>query len=473
MRTIKMRLFLIFLSMFALFVALSVVFDAAFLERYYIFMNKGLFLDTYERIKASEAVGTERFYDLLRSIDRNDGINSILADKNFVIKFSSFPQKSEQGVQKLPSELELLIGENEEEMAKGHVYSLVNKPDAEERQIVFVSLLRQDDYLVLRKSMKGISESALIAMRFHLITGFLIVAIGGVFTYRFSMGFTRPITELGKVAERISKLDFGGKVRIASDDEVGMLGKSINMISDRLSVSINELQADVERRKQLVRDISHELKTPIGLIKGYAEGLKYSVVDDASKAERYCSVIADECDRMDNLVKELISLSMLEAGAARPSYSDLGSRDLVSAVAKRFSPILEGKGIALDASDVADAVLRCDGEMMKRAVGNFVTNAIEHVQGGMAIRIRGESCDGGYRISVFNTGSHIPEEETAKIWDVFYTTDRSRTRRTGSHGLGLSISKQVALLHGGKVGLQNVEGGVDFFIEIPTDKSAD
>ena len=114
------------------------------------------------------------------------------------------------------------------------------------------------------------------------------------------------------------------------------------MISDRLSVSINELQADVERRKQLVRDISHELKTPIGLIKGYAEGLKYSVVDDASKAERYCSVIADECDRMDNLVKELISLSMLEAGAARPSYSDLGSRDLVSAVAKRFAHT-EGK----------------------------------------------------------------------------------------------------------------------------------
>jgi len=467
MRTIKIRLFLTFLSIFIIFVAMGIIFDAAFLERYYVHMNEGIFRKAYVQVTTSGFSEDEQLFELLRSIDRKEGISSIISGSNYLMKFSSFPQKSEQGSQRLPSELELLIEENKDELLKGSLYSITSKPDTQDRQIVLVSTMPDGSYLFLRKSMKGISESAGIAIKFHLIIGSVLLVVGGVSVYSFSKRLTDPIIDLSRTAERISLLDFSGRVDERSNDEIGMLGRSMNMISDKLSLSISELQKDVDRRKQLVRDISHELKTPIGIIKGYAEGLKYNVAEDSTKAEKYCSIIASECDRMDNLVKDLLNLSILEAGTANLSFSDFSSSALMDAVAERFQEVMQEKGISFRVEETQQAVIHCDYMLMNRALSNFVTNAIEHVQADMIIILKGELRAGRFRFSIFNTGEQIPNEEKARLWDVLYTADKSRTRREGSHGIGLSICRQIALMHNGEVGQLNVDGGVVFFIEVP------
>jgi signal transduction histidine kinase len=162
--------------------------------------------------------------------------------------------------------------------------------------------------------MKGISESVAIANQFYIVAGLIIILLGGLFIIIFSKRITEPIVEMSNVAESIANLDFEKRVSSDSRDEIGSLGRSINRICEKLSASMNSLQQDVERRKQLVRNISHELKTPIGVIKGYAEGLKYGVVEDKDKTSKYCTIIATESDRMDRMVRELLNLSVLESG---------------------------------------------------------------------------------------------------------------------------------------------------------------
>ena len=227
------------------------------------------------------------------------------------------------------------------------------------------------------------------------------------------------------------------------------------------------LKQDVERRKQLVRNISHELKTPIGVIKGYAEGLQFSVADDEEKRQKYCKVISDECDRMDSLVKELLNLSMLESGTFQLNTSEFDIRVLIQNIAERFETAFTEKGIEFECELDKELFVSADYELIERVIINFIINAINHVEGDKKISINILSMREKARIEVFNTGKHIQEEELVRIWDVFYKVDKARSREYGGNGLGLSISRLIGEAHGGKTGVENVNDGVMFFIEIP------
>ena len=291
--------------------------------------------------------------------------------------------------------------------------------------------------------------------------------MGGIFIVIFSKKITRPIIEMSNVAEGISNLDFNKHVIYYSQDELGSLGKSINKMSEKLNANMGALRKDVSRRKQLVRNISHELKTPIGIIKGYAEGLKYGVADDKEKVQKYCQVIAEECNRMDKMVGELLNLSMLESGGVELNILRFNIEELVKKLVNRFEPLIIKEGITLDLDIQEDLVVFADYEYLGRALNNYITNAINHIGGMKIIRVIIKKEVDVIRISVFNTGKHISEEDLINIWDAFYKVDKARTRQYGGHGVGLSIVKLIVELHKGRVGVENVKEGVLFFIDIP------
>jgi len=272
---------------------------------------------------------------------------------------------------------------------------------------------------------------------------------------------------MSNVAENISNLYFDKRVNLEHQDEIGKLGESINKISEKLSASINGLKQDVERRKQLVSNMSHELKTPIGIIKGYAEGLKYVVVDDKEKMAKYCSVLVEECDRMDNLVRELLNHSKMEAGMVELNITSFDSGEFISKIAERFKPTFIEKGITFDFKCVNNYIISADRDMLEKAINNFITNAIDYVEGRNFIQLTAEKKEKGIKISVFNTGNHIPTEDLEKIWDIYYKVDKARSRKYGGHGLGLSIVRLIVQLHGGITKVENVGEGVIFSLEIP------
>ena len=263
----------------------------------------------------------------------------------------------------------------------------------------------------------------------------------------------------------LDQLDFSERVRVDTSDELGALGESINEISEKLSHSIERLRRDIARRKRLVRDLSHELKTPIAVIKGYAEGLQYGVAQNPEQTARYCTVISAECDRMDAQIQQLLELSKLENEQMKPDLRQVSARVIFEALQERFSREAEQKSVSLHFEAQEALTIFADEAMITRAVENFLTNALRHTPESGEIRVRAEAEGKRTHISVFNTGARLSGEQLERIWDVFYTGGGND--RASGHGVGLAIVKSIAQLHGGSVSAENQEDGVVFSLYLP------
>jgi signal transduction histidine kinase len=467
MKTIRKKIAFVFAAFMAFLVLFSIFLNAMFLEKFYIYKNRDVFIDAEKSIEGEYISDQGDISNFINLFDRAVGISCVIADSKGNVKYSSSPVKPEEEALRLPSEISKLIQDNESSLVNSYIYGVTEKPNDQAAKLTFIMELYNSDLIILRKPLSGISESVSIANQFYIFSGLLMIVLGGIFIYILTNKITKPIIDMSSVAESISKLDFTKRVAYSSTDEIGKLGDSINRMSDKLNVSLNSLKKDVERRKELVRNISHELKSPIGVIKGYAEGLKYGVANDREKADRYCTIIAEECDRMDSLVRELLNLSMLESGMFSLNASNFNLNDLISKIAHKFEQIFKEKNISLKLEVEKDLWLIADPELVERALSNYLVNAANHIGGERAVKIDAVRKASGVRISVYNTGNHIPEDEISSIWDIFYKCDKARTRQYGGHGLGLSIVRLIADIHGGAAGVENAEDGVLFYIEIP------
>ncbi|MEI6100853.1 MAG: HAMP domain-containing sensor histidine kinase [Eubacteriales bacterium] len=465
MKTIQSKLFLIFFACIAAFALLSILLNQFFLESYYIFKNQGIFLSASTEIVSQYQSDPNGISALMNRMDRTEAISSIITDQNGMIRFSSYPMTQANENPKLPSEIEQAVRSNADTLKNGYVYTTIETSDYKIRMIVFIQKTVNGDILVLRKPITAITESAGIANEFLLYTGLVIVGIGGIIIYFLSKRMTRPIVQMSGIAKSMADLSFKDRLDIRSKDEIGLLARSIYEMAEKLSVSMASLKQDVERRKLLVRNLSHELKTPIGVIKGYTEGLQYGIAEDPVKFSHYCSVIKEECDRMDGMIQELLDLSRLESGVFPLHIETLHIKELLQAVAQRFEQQIKNLGISLSTICSPETVMVADRSLMDRLLGNYVSNASRHAAGKNEISIEARELPGRVRLSVTNTGLPINEKDLTRVWDVFFRADQARSR--GGHGLGLSIVKTIVELHGGTCGVKNLSDGVCFFAEIP------
>lgn len=465
MKTIKTKLFLMFISLMAGFVVCSILLNTLFLENYYIYTSSSSFKQAANRINRAYDKGPGELDKLLKSIDRSEGISCAIYDKNQTLKYSSFPSSTTS--EKVPSEIEQLIRQDTKFIQKNFAYGIVQMPGYDSRDLAFVSRLNNGELLVMKKPLKGVIESTATANQFFMLSSLLIILLGSAVIYWFSKKITRPIIDMSNVAGAIANLDFSHRVEIDSQDEIGNLGRSINMTSEKLSRSIEAMREDVDRRKQLVRNMSHELKTPIGVIKGYAEGLKFGVADEPQKISRYCDVIASECDRMDVMVKDMLKLSLLESGSLELKPVLIDSQNLFERLIERFSPLLKEKEIEIQVDRATGLEIKADYDLVEQALSNFLLNALHYVNDDKLIILKAESTQTGVKLSVFNSGERIAQEDRARLWDVFFKADQARSREYGGHGLGLSIVKSIADAHGGGCGVDNIDNGVLFYLIIP------
>lgn len=472
MSTIRTKLALFFTGFSVLLVLAGILMNALFLESFYILRNRRLLSDMADRVAMEYARDRRSAGTFIEALDRSDGVNIVITDSARKILLDSLPRSPGTEASRLPSEIEPLFTAPALSRPGGVLYRRVSEPADQPAKLVYIKQTEAGGFIILRKSMKGIQESVSIANGFYLYAGLVIVLLGGLLTFLVSTRITKPIVEMSRVAEAIAGLDFSRHVTTHSRDELGTLAESINRMSEKLSANLGALRQDVDRRKSLVRNLSHELKSPIGVIKGYAEGLQHGVADDPEKARRYCCIISDECDRMDALVRDMLHLSLLESGTFRatPVSFDVGM--LFRSIADRFEPAIRDKGITLRIHSPAELRLTADRELIGQAVANYLSNAIRHAAGERQVEITAEPFhrdDGAAmcRIRVTNTGAQIPDSALPVLWDAFYKVDRARSRADGGHGIGLSIVREIVLLHGGCVRAENRPDGVAFIAEIP------
>ena len=458
--SIKMKLFLLFAGVLAVFLLAGCLCSTLFLQRYYIAENRALFSQTAAQVESALSEAQPQLQDTIAAIDRAESISITVASADETVLYTSYPRKDAKGA-KLPREISALIAGG-----GSTAYGRVTAGEGAAARIAYAYLAGSGEWIVLTKQLKGVAESAAIANRFFALCAAAALLLGGLAIYLFSGKIVRPVLEMNRVARSISELDFQTIPDIRSKDELGELAGSINVISEKLESSVNSLKKDVAYQKQLTRDTSHELKTPIGVIKGYAEGLLYGVADDPDSMEEYCRTIASECDRMDELVKDMLELSALEAGDAAPKKTAFPAKALLCDVTDSFQPLLADKGVRCVCECPEDLSVSADYAMMKRALGNFLTNAVRYGDENRYLRLSARRDGQRVRFSVYNTGAGVPEAELGKIWDTFYKVDKARTREAGGHGLGLAMVKSIAELHGGACGAENQKGGIEFFIAV-------
>lgn len=381
--------------------------------------------------------------------------------------------------------------------------------------------------IYLRTSYQSMDDSVKIFNRFIVYIGLGIVLVFVILMYFISRSFTRPILNLSVIAKKMTELDFNERYQGNSGDEIGELGNSINILSDKLETTISELQETNreltheienkiqidEMRKEFLSNVSHELKTPIALIQGYAEGLIDNVNEDAESRAFYCEVIVDEANKMNQMVKKLLSLNQLEFGNMPLEKEDFDLTELTSSVLLNTQILTEQSEIQIVFDENEHIFVNAEEYWIEQVVSNYISNAIHYVSGEKRIEIRiyrkmrpqqqvismdsatrQEASDlqtlsqmpveqtasvkeqiapvkvqtsrEVVRMEVFNTGAPIPEEEMEKIWIKFYKVDKARTREYGGNGIGLSIVKAIMKMHQHQCGVENREDGVMFWFEL-------
>ena len=345
--------------------------------------------------------------------------------------------------------------------------------------IELVGELETGQNIFIRSNFESIKESAEISNNFLAYVGGGAIILGIVVMLIVSKRFSKPILELASIADRMSKLDFDVKYDVSTSDEIGQLGESINILSDKLKETIgelktanNELTKDIENkiqidemRKEFLSNVSHELKTPIALIQGYAEGLLENVSDDVESRNYYCEVIMDEAAKMNSMVKKLLELNHIEFGDNKVDIQRFDISSLIKGIITSSAILIEQKGAKIE-FDEKEAYVWADEYMIEEVVSNYLSNALNHVDGEMRIRIYYEEHDGRLRVCVANDGKNIPEEELDKLWIKFYKVDKARTREYGGSGVGLSIVKAIMDSHSKPCGVVNTADGVMFWFEL-------
>lgn len=343
-----------------------------------------------------------------------------------------------------------------------------------------VGVLDDGSRIALRTSATRFNDSVAATMQLYSYVGILAIVVGCLAMFFVSSSYVRPIHEMALVAKRMSQLDFDAKVKSHTNDEIGELGISINSMSKELEATISELKTanakltkDIEEkiqidemRKEFLSHVSHELKTPIALIQGYAEGLKENISDDPENRDFYCEVIMDEADRMNVMVKKLLALNELEFGTDKINFERFDIIELMRNINLSSEILLQQSQIILDFPYEEPVYVWGDEFLMEEVYSNYLTNAIHHAPQHGNVSITIEEREHLLRVSVFNEGETIPEDELDKIWIKFYKVDKARTREYGGSGIGLSIVAATMKLHGREYGAYNKEDGVVFYFEL-------
>lgn len=335
------------------------------------------------------------------------------------------------------------------------------------------------EFLMLRVTINSIRESVNLANTF-LTYVILIALVGGIIVIFFvTKRITNPILELAIISKNMTELDFDTKYESRGKDEIDTLGENMNQLSSKLESTILELKvanekltSDIEKRieidemrKEFLSNVSHELKTPIALIQGYAEGLKDGVAIDSESMAMYCDVILDESQKMNHMVRELITLNQLESDAEL-NYETFNLTDLIKG--KIFAFEMKAKEMEVNLSYEGTDILPVysDAFKVEQVLQNYLSNAFNHVSGERIIKVCAEIEEKYTKVSVFNTGDKIPEEELDKIWIKLYKVDKARTRAYGGSGIGLSIVKAIMESLKCSYGVENCDNGVLFWFYI-------
>ena len=480
-QSIRRQLLTTFIVMMVLTLVSVGLINYLFLGRFYKHQKTRQIKKTYERINELALSETENFTDEIMQISVQENIEILVTDSDFTEINSTGKDAAELAIRLFGYYTGFYRDEIDIIEEKGN-YILQEASDDRIRTkyLELWGQLDNGEWFLLRTPLESIEKAVHLSNEFYIVVGAIVTLMAVLTITIISKRITEPIVQLNELSQRMANLDFDAKYTGSAHNEIDQLGENFNRMSEELERTISELksanvelQKDVKKkeeidevRKEFLNNVSHELKTPIALISGYAEGLKDNIAEDKESRDFYCDVIIDESNKMNNMVQKLLSLNRLEFGNDPTVMERFDIVSLVRGVVQGMKLLLDEKGAEVTFSSEDCIYVWGDEFKIEEVVTNFMSNALNHLDYEKKIDIRIRRVDNLVRTSVFNTGDPIPESDIDKIWDKFYKVDKARTREYGGSGIGLSIVKAIIDAHNQQCGVKNYDNGVEFFFTL-------
>lgn len=481
-KSIKRQIMALTISLVVGMMIVFSIINTGFLERYYVANKQKEFEKIYSLLESGVEDGSIQTEgpdgELNKLVEKNNTAVMVL-DSSYNVVFMSA-----RNLDVLLNQLQGYLFEKNtmEQLKKTDDYIISRTMDARNGS-EYIEMWGGFDngyIFIIRSPLESIRTAVAIFSRFVGGVGLSLILVGSVVAWYFSKRLTEPIMELAKLSQQMADLDFEAKYTSGREDEIGILGQSFNQMSEKLEQTISglkqanyELQKDIERREKLetmrtefLGNVSHELKTPIALIQGYAEGLKEGISDDPESQAFYCEVIMDEANKMNQMVKNLLTLNQLEYGEEEVHFERFDITSLIRGIIQSNEILIGQKSATVIFREKEPVFVWADQFKVEQVVRNYFTNALNHLDGEHVIEVKIQKDEENARISVFNTGKAIPEEDIEHIWEKFYKVDKARTREYGGNGIGLSIVKAIMESFQKSYGVQNYDNGVEFWFEL-------
>lgn len=487
------RLFIITLALFIILMSVIYFAQSVFFESFYAYKKTASLVSEVTKFNILYSYNINSDSSLYQALQKFENDNNakvlILSVKGDRLYFSDRTQTSKDNLDALTSFCaEILHDENlisnVVNSSETHYKNFYNKSSDLQKIGVIApfSLLNKNDCVIICvSSIQSIEEASQVINEFmvYLFIGFIFLAI--ILTLIYSNLISKPLLTINSVANKMSQMDFSVTCPIERDDEIGNLARTLNFLSYNLEMALMDLKSknkkledDIEKERQLenmrkdfIANVSHELKTPIGIIEGYAEGLKDGIVSgDDSKI--YLETIIDESKKMGILVTNMLELSKLESGSIKPSPEHFNINRLINKILNKHKPEFEEHNLKINYNaSTPYSYIYADPFQMEQVMTNLITNAIKYTPSGNDINVSINENNDKFKISVQNMGTSIPDDQINKLFDKFYRVDKSRERnKYNSTGIGLSIVKNILQLHNCEFNIQNINNGVEFYFII-------
>lgn len=489
--SIRRQMALIFIGLVVLMLVANWLINNFFLESYYVVKKEKVLVNVFQEINKGDIdnnYNTSEFWENLNSLCGQNNINLAILNENLLPLYTSNDSKEVKNMVGRVFGYVMGLDNSDISILRQGDNFLVQKNWDDISKSEFLEMwgiLDSNDYVIMRIPLDSIRDNVKISNEFLTYISIIFILLAIIIIWWLSNHITAPILELTDLSKRMASLDFNAKYKSGGKNEIGQLGEHFNQMSETLETTIselktanNELQKDIEQkiqidemRKDFLSNVSHELKTPIALIQGYAEGLRECINDDEESRDFYCEVIMDEASKMNQMVKKLLTLNQLEFGQEKVVMERFDLTALVRGVVQSAGILGQQKGAKIIFEQEQPVYAWADEFKIEEVITNYVSNALNHVANEMIVEVKICSVNQKIRVSVFNTGLPIPEEDLDKIWIKFYKVDKARTREYGGSGIGLSIVKAIMDSYRQKCGAINYDNGVEFWFELDGDEA--
>ena len=477
-RSIKTKFIGTVFAILFLMVGVQLFGNYFFAQSFYIRKKSQVIEQAYHKLKDCEG-RKNKMVDVMKEYERRYNLEFSLANQEKVCIYNSSQQDFRIWNNNYRVRANFSFKKNFYRFSVKPEPVVLKKKNGNGRVVLFGIIHGQKTnyYVMIKSQLQAVRVTMYESFELLLVCSSVSLMIGGIIAYFFAKKMAVPIQEMDEVAQSVSQVNFSKRVKQRKTkfpDELDRLAENINKMSNKIEENIrllkqeNEYRKQIEeRRKAFIANVSHELKTPLSVLTGYAQMLQ--LAKEGIDKDYYCTVILDETKQMTELVNHLLDLARMEQNVDQAVMEELSLSELVRQEIEKQSVLLQQEQIILEVDIEKECYIQGNEEYLKIIFNNYMSNAIAYSTGEKRIKIQVRKQEDEIILSVYNTGILIPEGVLSKIWDSFYQVEESHTKVGEERhvGLGLYMVQLLAQAQGGICSVQNEKDGVTFFLSIP------